>query len=354
LDSNASNWARRLLLAALLLGLAALCLLVLSPFVTPIVWAAILAFASWPLFRRLRRLMQRRHTLAALVMTLGAGCAVILPMLWITMLVQRELLAAYHLLTQFLAEGQRTLPSVLANIPWVGARLQEMLDRYAADPNQVTQELSAYTLSWAHDIGSLLSSVGRNAVHLTLTLLILFFCYRDGYAIVHQVDHVIKRFFGDRIDRYIQTASRMTRAVVYGLLITGLLQGVIAAIGYWIVGLTAPVLLGFLTAVLSLVPLVGTAIVWLPVGVYLLSTSHVGQGVVLLLWCALLVYPADNVLRPMLISSAIQVPFLLVMFGALGGLDAFGLVGLLIGPVILATGLAIWREWTVHTAPPVP
>jgi len=146
----------------------------------------------------------------------------------------------------------------------------------------------------------------------------------------------------------------MTRAVVYGLLITGLLQGVIAAIGYWIVGLSAPVLLGFLTGMLSIVPIVGTAIVWIPAGVWLLSTGHVWQGIVILVWGAVLVYPADNVLRPILISSAVRVPFLLVMFGALGGLDAFGLVGLFLGPVILATGLAIWREWTVHVAVRVP
>src|SRR6202041_570477 len=107
--------------------------------------------------------------------------------------------------------------------------------------------------------------------------------------------------FSDRIDRYMQTAGKMTRAVVYGLLITSLLQGVIAAIGYWIVGLSAPVLLGFLTGVLSVVPMVGTAIVWVPVGVWLLSTSHVAQGVLILVWGAVLVYPADNVLRPILI-----------------------------------------------------
>jgi predicted PurR-regulated permease PerM len=353
-DGRAAVMGRRLLLAALLIALAALCLLVLTPFLTPIVWAAILAFASWPLYRRLRRLLHRMHTLPALLMTVLLGCAVILPMLWILILVQRELFAAYRLLTHYLAEGPHTLPASIAALPWVGPQLQSLMDRYSADPNGVTQELSAWTLSWARDVGGILSSVGREAVRLTLTLLVLFFLYRDGYSIVRQIDHVIKRFFADRIDRYIETAGKMTRAVVYGLLITGLIQGVIAAVGYWIVGLTAPVLLGFLTAVLSLVPLVGTAIVWVPVGVWLLSTGHVGQGVVILAWGAVLVYPADNVLRPMLISSAIRVPFLLVMFGALGGLDAFGLVGLFMGPVILATGLAIWREWTVQSAAPVP
>jgi predicted PurR-regulated permease PerM len=354
MDSSAALVARRLLLSSLLIGLGALCLLVLAPFLTSIVWAAILAFASWPLYRRLRHLLHRMHTLPALLMTALLGCAVILPMLWILILVQRELFAAYRLLSLYLADGPHTLPTSIASLPWVGSQLQSLMDRYTVDPSGVTQQLSAWTLSWARNVGGILSSVGREAVRLTLTLLLLFFFYRDGYSIVRQMQHVVRRFFADRIDRYIDTAGKMTRAVVYGLLVTGLIQGVIAAIGYWIVGLTAPVLLGFLTAVLSLVPLVSTTIVWVPVGVWLLFTGHAGQGVVILVWGAVLVYPADNVLRPMLISSAIRVPFLLVMFGALGGLDAFGLVGLFIGPVILATGLAIWREWTVQVAAPVP
>jgi predicted PurR-regulated permease PerM len=294
------------------------------------------------------------HTIAALLMTIGIGCAVILPVLWVLMLVQRELNGAYQMLTRYLADGPHALPGFLTNIPWLGDQLQGTMDRYTTNPTEVTQQLSAWTLGWAKNIGGILGSVGRNVVRLTLTLLTLFFFFRDGHTIVRQTDHVIKRFFGDRIDRYLITAGKMTRAVVYGLLITGLIQGVLAAIGYWIVGLSAPVLLGFLTGVLSIVPLVGTAIVWVPTGIWLLSTSHVLRGVVLLAWGAILVYPADNVLRPILISSATRVPFLLVMFGALGGLDAFGLVGLFIGPVLLATGLAIWREWSQQVAAPVP
>jgi predicted PurR-regulated permease PerM len=355
METSAAIWGRRLLLAILLVGLGLLCLLILWPFVTPIVWAAILAYASWPLYRRLRRWMHRQHTLPALLMTLLLGCAVIVPVLWIMVLVQRELIVAYQTLSKYLAEGPHTLPAFLANIPWLGEQLQEWLDRYQSDPAGLKDDLSAYTMSWAKNIGGILSSVGRNVGRMSLTLITLFFFFLDGAAITHQTHRVIKRFFAERIDRYIDIAGRMTRAVVYGLLITSLAQGVIAAIGYWIVGrLSAPVLLGFLTAVLSVVPIVGTAIVWVPAGIWLLSTGHVGRGVLLLIWCTVFVYPADNVLRPILISSSVSVPFLLVMFGALGGLQAFGLMGLFIGPVLLATGLALWREWSEQSAAPVP
>jgi len=348
MSSSDVSGFRRVLLEGLLILLGVLCLLIISPFLTPILWAAILAYASWPLYRRLLRLMHGLNTLAALLMTLILGCAVVLPVLWILVRVQRELIGAYRLLTDYLSQGTHPLPGFLRNIPWLGQKMQESLDRYAADPTALARELSSWMLSWASRLGGLLSGVGGIVIKLTLTLLTLFFFYKDGDAIVSQSGQVIKGFFDDRLDVYVVTAGKMTRAVVYGLLITAITQGLIAGVGYWVVGLTAPVLLGALTAVLSVVPLVGTAIVWMPAAIWLLSSGQVLKGVVLLAWGLLLVYPADGVLRPILISSTTRMPFLLVMFGALGGLDAFGLVGLFIGPVLLAIAMAIWREWSAR------
>ncbi|HEY4880676.1 MAG TPA: AI-2E family transporter [Steroidobacteraceae bacterium] len=345
----ASAWVRPLLLAILLVGLTLLCLLILAPFITPIVWAAILAYASWPLYRRLRRMLHGHGTIAALLMTLILGCAVVLPVLWILVLVQGELITAYQALTRYLAQGPHTAPNFLARVPWVGQKIQDTMNQYAADPAELTQQLSAWLLSWASQLGHILSSVGRNVVKLTLTLLTLFFFYRDGETIATQADQVIEGFFADRLNPYVVTAGKMTRAVVYGLLITAITQGVLAGIGYWVVGLAAPVLLGALTGILSIVPLVGTAIVWVPIGIWLISNGLVWKGIVMLTWGAVLVHPADQVLRPILISNATRVPFLIVMFGALGGLQAFGLLGLFTGPVVLAIAMAIWREWTVRS-----
>jgi len=348
MSAAASGWVRPLLLALLLVGMAALCGLILAPFITPIVWAAILAYASWPLYRRLRRLLHGYRTVAALLMTLLLGCAVVVPVLWIVVLVQGELTAAYQALTRYLAQGPQAVPNFLTRIPWVGENIQETLDRYSTDPSELTQQLSAWLLGWASQLGRIMSGVGRNVVRLSLTLLTLFFFYRDGETIAAQADAVVEGFFGDRLNPYVVTAGKMTRAVVYGLLITAITQGVLAGIGYWVVGVTAPVLLGALTGFLSIVPLVGTAIVWVPVGVYLLSVGLVWKGVLMLTWGAVLVHPADQVLRPILISNATRVPFLIVMFGALGGLEAFGLLGLFTGPVVLAIAMAIWREWTLR------
>jgi predicted PurR-regulated permease PerM len=113
----------------------------------------------------------------------------------------------------------------------------------------------------------------------------------------------------------------------------------------------APVLLGALTAVVSLAPLVGTSLVWGPICIWLLMSDHPWPALALLAWGVILVHPIDNVIRPLVISNVTHIPFLLVMFGVLGGLAAFGLIGLFLGPVILALGYAVWQEWLGEEAP---
>jgi predicted PurR-regulated permease PerM len=161
----------------------------------------------------------------------------------------------------------------------------------------------------------------------------------------------VRRAFGNRLDGYVRTAGSMTRAVLFGFLITAFVQGLIAGIGYAILGIRGSVLLGAITGVLSFIPLIGTAVVWGSLGAYLLLTGHVAKGIILLLWGFLLVHPIDNLLRPLLISNATHVPFVVVMFGAIGGIAAWGLIGVFAGPVVLAIGLAIWREWAAERDP---
>jgi predicted PurR-regulated permease PerM len=132
-------------------------------------------------------------------------------------------------------------------------------------------------------------------------------------------------------------------------LITAFAQGLIAGVGYAILRLHGSVLLGAITGVLSVVPVLGTTLVWGPLSAYLLITGHIWKGIILLLWGMLLVHPTDNVLRPLLISSATHVPFIIVMFGVIGGVAAWGLIGIFIGPIMLAIGLSIWRSWAKET-----
>jgi predicted PurR-regulated permease PerM len=348
-DSGAASLLLRRALLGLLLGaLAVLCLLVLRPFLAPTLWAAILAYVTWPLYCRLRVPFGRFGSAAASVMTLLVIAVAILPLLWLLVLLQHELVDTYRSVTAYLSEGPHRLPAAIRDIPSFGAWLQEHLDRYTSDPAALGREISSSLQLWSGQLAALLGGAGRNGAKLIVALLTLFFFYRDGDSIVRQIGRVGSRFFDDRLNRYVHAGGAMTRAVVYGLLITALAQGVIAGVGYWIFGLEAPAVLGVLTGLLSTAPLLGTALVWAPLGMGLVLTGHTWKGILLLAWGLLLVHPADNVLRPLFISSVTRVPFLLVMFGALGGLAEFGLVGVFVGPILLGIASAVWQEWVAE------
>jgi predicted PurR-regulated permease PerM len=343
---------RRILLDVLFAVLAIQCLYVLWPFLSPICWALILAHVTWPLYRRGRDRLGRFTGTAAFLMTLLVSSAVVLPVLWLLVLLQDEFLRAYNLIANYVGQGPHALPPALRDIPWIGQRLQEGLDRYAVDPTALEKQGVAWLQLGAGYLPGVLGTIGSNLGRLALTVFTLFFFYRDGDSLVRQGRRIAERLVGARLDPYLRAAGVMTRAVLYGFIVTAFAQGMIAGIGYLVIGLEAPVLLGTLTGVLSVFPLLGTAFAWGPIGIWLLLTDHVWRGVILLAWGSLLVHPTDNVLRPLLISNAARVPFLLIMLGALGGLAAYGLVGVFIGPVLLGTAVAIWREWASDEGPP--
>ena len=340
---------RRVLLAILVAVTLFACLVVIAPFLSPIAWAAILAYSSWPLYRRFRSPFGKWSATAALAMTALLTCAVVLPVLWMLALFGQELMAAYRALADLPAEGSYTLPGFIRGLPWVGEQLQQQVNRYSAEPAAIMRQLGIWVQAWAGELTAMAGGIGRNLGKLLLTMVTVFVLYLDGESIIAQSRRVLVRFLGDRLDPYIATMATMTRSVVYGLVATAFAQGLIAGIGYAIVGISAFVLLGALTGILSVVPMVGTGVVWGSLSVYLAVTGHLWKAVILALWGLVLVHPTDNILRPLLISNATRVPFLLAMFGVLGGMAAFGLVGALVGPMILAVGLAVWREWASET-----
>ena len=153
-----------------------------------------------------------------------------------------------------------------------------------------------------------------------------------------------KEFSGPRVHDYLDAIGATTQAVVYALILGAIAQGTVAGIGYFFAGVEAPVLMGAITVLVALIPF-GAPLVWGSLALWMLVTGDLWHGIGLLLWGLLVVSWVDNLVRPMVISNATRMPFLLVVFGVLGGVLAFGLVGLFIGPVLLAVSLAIWREW---------
>lgn len=343
-SQNAAPWVRHLLMTVLLGAVLVLCYIVLLPFLDVVIWAAVLAYLTWPLHRRLRDALRGRATTSALAMTALLAGALVLPAVWIGVLVENEVVAAYQQAVAYLAAGPLVLPEAVRRVPLVGAQLQDWLNLHAGDPVAMQNHLIESAQGSSNWVLRMVGGAGRNVVKLLFTLITLFFFYRDAEAMMAQIRQVLRHLFGDTINRYIRAATEITKAVVSGLLVTALAQGALAGAGYWIVGVRAPVLFGMLTALVSIVPMFGTFLIWGPISGYLLLTNEFWPGIGLLAWGTLVVHPVDNVLRPLMISSATQIPFLLVMFGLLGGLSAFGLVGVFIGPASLAIAMALWSE----------
>jgi predicted PurR-regulated permease PerM len=261
-----------------------------------------------------------------------------------------DLVRGYHEMQEVLAGGVQLPPAVL-KLPWIGDQLRDLTTRIAQDPHALGFELRKLTDRSFDQIARIVGDVSRNAVKLAFAVLTLFFVYRDGKRFAAQIARALELLLGPRVDNYLTAIGQTVKAVVYGLGLAALVQGTLAGLGYWVAGLGAPIFLAALTTLFGIIPF-AVPILWGGVSLWLILTGHTVAGVGLLVWGALVVGWTDHFVRPLLISRGARIPFLIVLFGVLGGLAAFGLVGLFIGPVILAILLAIWREWLLESGQP--
>jgi len=344
-----SPLARRIVGFAFLVSIFGLTLWVLSPFLAALAWAGILAYVTWPLHQWVCRRMPGRDSLAALLMTLGVTAMLLLPLIWVMFAVAGDVVAASTTLRQFALHGLPPLPAEVRGWPG-GVWLAEQYQRVQADPAWVHAQLAALDLTNTGALKSLAGGVGRNVAKFGLAVFALFFLYRHGVSVLAQFRGVATRWLGEAARGYIQTVGVTVRAVVFGIVLTALAQGALAGLGYWVAGIDAPALWGAITALISLIPFVGP-VVWIGLSLALLANGETGAALGLFLWGALVVSWADNLIRPIVISGPTRIPFLLVFLGVLGGVHAFGLIGLFLGPALLAVSVGIWREWLGQAHP---
>ena len=341
-----TSFSRQIVPWLALLGLVIMAFVVVAPFLVPLAWAGILCYASWPLAQRIRQMCKGRDMLAAIFSTMLATLTLFLPLLWLAWLAQQELTKLYPVLQQFLA-APTPLPDTLKNIPWLGNWLMETQANLKDNPQGLVVMAKSLLADNANALTNLASGISKNVAKFVLAVVILFFFYRDGARIMLELRHVLTKFIGPNIHAYLHAAGSTARAVVYGVLLTALAQGFVAGLGYWVAGLSSPVMFGMLTAILALIPFC-TPLAWGSAGLWLLMQGQTTAAIGVWIWGAVVVSQLDNILRPIFISNVSAIPFLLVLFGVLGGLLAFGLIGLFIGPIILAVLWAVWREWTTH------
>lgn len=339
----------RIALGLFLVGLIFLSYRVLHLFLAPVAWAVILTYVTWPAYRRLQALLGRHVNAGALLMTLLLAGAFALPLLWVIAVLRTEVPAAYTASVDLLGQGREALPAAIGRIPWIGPEIERLADLAAADPSALRAQVVRWSKSWADETLAVIGDIGRTAFKFGFALLTAFFLYRDGESLLGQARGLLLGLLGPRAGRYLHAIGDTMRAVLYGLILTALIQGALAGLGYWAAGLSAPVLLGVVTVLLALIPF-GAPVVWGSVSIWLLATGDTWAGAGLAAWGGLVVSQIDNLLRPLVISSATRIPYLLVLFGVLGGISAFGLIGLFLGPIVIAVLLAVWREWVDEQA----
>lgn len=337
-------------IALLLAGLVALAYIVIRPFLVPIAWALIVSYVTWPLHGWIHRTGIRQPSLSAAVTTLILAAVIVIPLSAMTVMLQRELFELIRALPTWL-EQKPQLPEFVARIPYLGRELQGIFDQF----EDLQGLLKQHALPWFKRFGTpvlgIMTNLGQDALVLVLTLFTVFFLFRDGLHLVVQIKQVFTQVLGERLSGYFETTAATVKAVVYGIVLTALAQGFLSGLGYWVVGIKAPIVLGIITTFVAMIPF-GTPFVWGSASVGLLLQGHTWAGVALALWGTLVVSWVDNIIRPLVISSSTRIPFVLVMFGVLGGLTRFGFIGLFVGPVILAMALAVWREWLqAHDTP---
>jgi predicted PurR-regulated permease PerM len=328
---------------------------VFSGFLDPIMWAAILAMLFFPLYTVVLRWCSGRETLAAFVLTLFVTAGIVLPTISLSSVITREGASLYERVSAYVSSGD------------LNADIQRL---HASRLGKLVDRLDHYEIDWSAaarsgvDTGSSLivaqvTSVAKNvAVFLfdfTIMVFTLFFLFRDGERMYRALREIIP-MDPEHKDVIFSVLYQTLSAVTQGMVVTAVAQGILTWMALWALGLPYTAFLGVLAGFLSLVPFVGAAGVWIPCTVYLAATGDYVRAVILLVYGSIVISMVDNVLRPLLIGGQTRLPTLFLFFGILGGVQEYGVLGLFLGPVLLAIVFAFVRIYQEQfaTAEPTP
>ena len=321
------------------------CLYVLRPFMAAVLFGGAIVISSWPLYLMLLPRMRNHRTLAAITLTLTLTLLVIVPIALVAYNLADDVGRFYEQVRTAVDTGHVAPPAWLHQIPLVGEALDKYVRELVASREQMMDLAKRMMEPARHYLLSGGIVLGAGVAQMSLAVFVSFFLYRDGQRILQGLTVGMARVIGPDAPKVAQIVSQTVRGVMYGLLGTALAQALVAAVGFAIAGVPAVPLLSFATFIMSLVP-VGPPLIWGGAALWLFNQGQVGWGVFMLVWGVVLISGVDNIVKPMLISRGSSLPFVLVLLGVLGGVLAFGFVGLFIGPTLLAVGYSLLREWT--------
>ncbi|HEY3077328.1 MAG TPA: AI-2E family transporter [Burkholderiales bacterium] len=341
-DSDEVFYARTFAVAALAL-VVYLAYSVLAPFLAPIAWALFIAFLLHPTQSWLVRRFSGRPSVAAGLLTLVALLILLGPLAALGAAFVKQVAELLRYAQQYAAEHRSAMPTDLASVPVVGSALAWLEQNVGISLDQVQD----WAVEAARTVLGSLATLGRSAflgalgtvIGFLIMIFILFFAIRDGAGMFVRLRELVPMRDEDK-KRLFRHLGSVTRAMVYGTGVTALVQGALVAIGFALTGLPSPIVFGVLAALFALVPMAGTPVVWVPALIALAAQGRWTAATFMLVWGGFVV-TIDNFLRPMLVSGKAEVGTLTVFIGVLGGVAAFGPIGILLGPLVLALAIAL-------------
>ena len=327
---------------------------ILYGFLPALAWAGVLAIALSPLYSRLLNLLppDSDRVLGPLVATIIVAVVVIAPLVLLGIALAHE----GTVVIAFIAEARHhgvPVPYWLAHFPLIGPPIAEWWRTHLSDPvmaDELFGGINVVTVTKsARHYGGVLA---HRVVILLVTLLTLFFLFRDGAYIADRIRFLSDRLLGRRGERIARHMVGAVHATVLGLVLVGLAEGVVLGIVYLAVGLPYPASVGAVTAVAAIIPF-GAPLAFSLAALYMFTVGETLGGIVIIIAGFVVLFVADNFVRPALIGGTARLPFLLVLLGLFGGLETIGLLGLFVGPAVMAALVVMWREWTARrTGPP--
>lgn len=321
---------------------------ILMPFANAIFWAIVLAIIFYPLQKRLMRFFPQSRNFCALITLLATVVVVLLPLGFVAQSVVAELVSLYQS-----AQSDSFEPGVIVEefVKGMPKELSPLLDRFGLnDLESIKKDISEITGQAVKVIGSQAFNVGQNTfvfvVELGILLYLMFFFLRDGMRITGLINDAIPLNEAHKA-RFVDRFATVVRATIKGNVVIAVCQGILGGIIFWFLNIPQVLLWGTIMAVLSLLPAVGSGLVWGPVAIYFFVTGDIFKGVVLAAYGVLVISLVDNALRPILVGKATRLPDYLVLLSTLGGLAVLGMSGFVAGPLIAVLFLVSWDMFRV-------
>jgi predicted PurR-regulated permease PerM len=323
---------------------------ILSPFLEPILWAIFIAIVSYPVYMKLRRSLKQRGILSAAVMTVLVVLVIVLPFSFLIFSLAHEVVEGYHSIDEVITTGrlQAYVDDVKRSpiLQWPLAKLGRSVDLSQLNiEGFLSKNLKQISTFLFNQFSRILKGLSGFLIGFLLTLLSLYYFFKDGDRLFGTLREALPIRPKER-DLFVSRFRQMVSATIYGGLLVAIVQGILGGLAFWVLGLPSPVLWGTAMGFLSLIPIGGTALIWVPTSLILLIQGAFAKGIILLAIGVFVISMVDNFLRPLLVGARTKIHPLLLFFSVLGGIQAFGMIGLIAGPLVATLCITLVEVYT--------